>query len=421
MVPPSRSCHRSLLSRPRRDRLSSVRDDNRVERHQRACARAFAALSASGQHLLQDYVLYVFESGSHPDQRPQDSLVSQGALARHVYRSGACRPSPRRVSSTASHPAHQRLSRLPLICFQVLGTVWGAVWSYFTLISVVADKRPFLDGTLVDPSGQWTGRAPSVFYSASIVWGLISPRRFFSGPYLILFAGFVRTLASSCSRRPWLKAFSLRFSASRRACSLHHVSAPQEIPGLSLRQGESPSSRSELVSVVAEAAASQVVFPIICSGMTLVPQVYVFPLRSFASGSMSTDGSFLTQPGQHPTQRHRHSMVQPPRCNALPPSMVGEVHPDPVGRPRRGHKLECRASACSRFGQVSADRCLVRSSSSTFSSSLEEHLSGPGGGIQVRPDLVVPSPRRGMLMYFIAFQGRIRSTAIRYDRSHDRT
>lgn len=88
---------------------------------------------------------------------------------------------------------------------QILGTVLGALTNCtsslpalpfadlpdFTLISVINEKRPYLDGTLVDPTGQWTGRAPSVFYSASIIWGAVAPARFFVGRYLWLYTGFI--------------------------------------------------------------------------------------------------------------------------------------------------------------------------------------------------------------------------------------
>lgn len=36
---------------------------------------------------------------------------------------------------------------------QIIGTVIGAVTNYFTLIKVIEAKRPYLDGTLVDPAG----------------------------------------------------------------------------------------------------------------------------------------------------------------------------------------------------------------------------------------------------------------------------
>lgn len=60
-----------------------------------------------------------------------------------------------------------------------------------TLESVLESKRPFLDGSMVDPTGQWTGRAPTIFYSASIIWGAVAPARFFSGGYEVLYFGFL--------------------------------------------------------------------------------------------------------------------------------------------------------------------------------------------------------------------------------------
>jgi hypothetical protein len=56
---------------------------------------------------------------------------------------------------------------------------------------VLSAKRPYLDGTLTDPTGQWTGRAPAVFYSASVIWGAVAPARFFTGNYVWLYGGFV--------------------------------------------------------------------------------------------------------------------------------------------------------------------------------------------------------------------------------------
>lgn len=59
-----------------------------------------------------------------------------------------------------------------------------------TLQSVLSSKRDFLDGTTEDPTGQWTGRRPQIFYSASIIWGAVSPARFFAGKYRVLYLGF---------------------------------------------------------------------------------------------------------------------------------------------------------------------------------------------------------------------------------------
>lgn len=55
---------------------------------------------------------------------------------------------------------------------------------------MLSSKRQYLDGTMTDPTGQWTGRRPQIFYSASIIWGAVSPRRFFAGKYAVLYLGF---------------------------------------------------------------------------------------------------------------------------------------------------------------------------------------------------------------------------------------
>ncbi|PLW16069.1 hypothetical protein PCANC_15352 [Puccinia coronata f. sp. avenae] len=77
-----------------------------------------------------------------------------------------------------------------MFIFHTCGTAIGAVISYIFIRSVIADKRELLDGTVSDPSGQWTGRKSEIFYSASVIWGLIGPLKFFSGKYRVLFWGF---------------------------------------------------------------------------------------------------------------------------------------------------------------------------------------------------------------------------------------
>jgi hypothetical protein len=136
---------------------------------------------------------------------------------------------------------------------QVIGTIIGALtncmqyrsYSYLhsnsnalsvtltstdtTLVSVIAAKRPYLDGTTPDPTGQWTGRSPGIFYSASIIWGAVAPARFFSGKYTWLYGGFVLGAVVPIGMY-WA----------------HH-----KWPGRKL---------------------NKVVFPIVCSGATMVPQ-----------------------------------------------------------------------------------------------------------------------------------------------------
>nr|XP_018259221.1 OPT family small oligopeptide transporter [Kwoniella dejecticola CBS 10117]OBR81379.1 OPT family small oligopeptide transporter [Kwoniella dejecticola CBS 10117] len=112
---------------------------------------------------------------------------------------------------------------------QIMGTVLGALANYVTLESVLQSKRPYLNGSVVDPTGQWTGRSPAIFYSASIIWGAVAPAKFFSGGYEVLYLGF------------------LVGALVPIACWWGH----ERWPGYKL---------------------NKVVFPIICSGASIVPQ-----------------------------------------------------------------------------------------------------------------------------------------------------
>ncbi|KAI5475497.1 hypothetical protein MNV49_001311 [Pseudohyphozyma bogoriensis] len=76
------------------------------------------------------------------------------------------------------------------IC-QVYGTALGSVVNYSLIRGVINAKRPYLDGTLIDPTSQWSGRSPEIFMSASTIWGLVGPARFFSGQYHVLYYGFL--------------------------------------------------------------------------------------------------------------------------------------------------------------------------------------------------------------------------------------
>ncbi|OZJ03782.1 hypothetical protein BZG36_03474 [Bifiguratus adelaidae] len=74
---------------------------------------------------------------------------------------------------------------------QVTGTILGVITNYFVLTSVIQTKGPYLDGEIPDPTGQWTGLSTKIVDTASIVWGLIGPERFFGGLYKTLFLGFL--------------------------------------------------------------------------------------------------------------------------------------------------------------------------------------------------------------------------------------
>ncbi|CAG8567234.1 12233_t:CDS:10 [Dentiscutata erythropus] len=62
---------------------------------------------------------------------------------------------------------------------QLWGTILGGFVNYWILDLIIATKRPYIDGTLSDPTGQFTGYQSQIFNTASIVWGLIGPARTF--------------------------------------------------------------------------------------------------------------------------------------------------------------------------------------------------------------------------------------------------
>lgn len=84
-------------------------------------------------------------------------------------------------------------SKIPpksMLVAQIYGTTLGAIVNESLIRGVIASKRSFLDGTAIDPTGQYTGRSPQIFFSASIIWGLIGPQQFFEGKYRVLYWGF---------------------------------------------------------------------------------------------------------------------------------------------------------------------------------------------------------------------------------------
>ncbi|EHS63910.1 OPT family small oligopeptide transporter [Puccinia graminis f. sp. tritici CRL 75-36-700-3] len=118
-----------------------------------------------------------------------------------------------------------------MFIFQIIGTSIGAVINYIFIRSVIADKRDLLDGTVVDPSGQWTGRKPEIFYSASVIWGLIGPLKFFSGKYRVLFWGF--PIGALLPIIPWFMSRNNPKSVWRTLSIplfLHGAITPPQIP-----------------------------------------------------------------------------------------------------------------------------------------------------------------------------------------------
>ncbi|CAG8481538.1 13434_t:CDS:10 [Dentiscutata heterogama] len=76
---------------------------------------------------------------------------------------------------------------------QIWGTIVGIIVNYWTTNIVINTKRSYIDGTEVDPTGQWAGLQPEIFNTASIIWGLIGPARVFgpSSIYNVLLWGFL--------------------------------------------------------------------------------------------------------------------------------------------------------------------------------------------------------------------------------------
>lgn len=124
---------------------------------------------------------------------------------------------------------------------QSLGTAVGGCVNYAFIKSVIDSKRPFLDGTETDPTGQWTGRAPAIFYSASVIWGLIGPARFFAGPYRILYSGFV--IGAILPFVPWF--INRRRPDFGRRFHLDKISIPLILSGMAMP----PQSPTNLIIV----------------------------------------------------------------------------------------------------------------------------------------------------------------------------
>ncbi|CAG8768512.1 12100_t:CDS:10 [Gigaspora margarita] len=62
---------------------------------------------------------------------------------------------------------------------QIWGTFVGVIVNYWALYIIINTKRSYIDGTEIDPTGQWVGLNSQIFNTASIVWGLIGPAKIF--------------------------------------------------------------------------------------------------------------------------------------------------------------------------------------------------------------------------------------------------
>ncbi|CAG8690431.1 8845_t:CDS:10, partial [Ambispora leptoticha] len=130
---------------------------------------------------------------------------------------------------------------------QLWGTTVGCFVNFWVLKMIIVSKRPFLDGTLRDPTGQWTGYASQIFNTASIVWGLIGPARTFGADSLY---------------RPLLWGFLIGIFAPFPFYLLHR---------------KYPKSQFNLVNV-----------PLICFGLSILPGAYTnFIIMGFITSFLS--------------------------------------------------------------------------------------------------------------------------------------
>ncbi|KAK0553947.1 hypothetical protein OC845_000936 [Tilletia horrida] len=157
---------------------------------------------------------------------------------------------------------------------QTVGTVIGCVVNYIVLRIVLnpsSGYRQYLDGSAVDPTGQWDGRKVNIFFSASVIWGAVGPAEFFSGKYRKLYYGFL--LGAVAPVGPWL--LHRYFMRRRSRTGLH----PPGTTSLSHRLG----------NAIANFPYDRVAWPIIFHGAGAPPQL---PTNIIASGFIA---AYLSQ------------------------------------------------------------------------------------------------------------------------------
>ncbi|KAF0532938.1 OPT family small oligopeptide transporter [Gigaspora margarita] len=139
---------------------------------------------------------------------------------------------------------------------QMWGTVVGAFVNYWILQLIIYAKRPFLDGTMRDPTGQWTGYRSQVFNTASIIWGLIGPGR---------------TFGSDSMYHPLLWGFPIGFLAPVPFYFLHK---------------KFPKAKFNLVTI-----------PLICNGLSILPGTYTnFIITGFIAAYLSQRWAYHRYP-----------------------------------------------------------------------------------------------------------------------------
>lgn len=78
------------------------------------------------------------------------------------------------LSSDQCLALYMKIPPRDLFICQVYGTALGSIVNFVLIQGVIAAKRPYLDGTLPDPTQQWTGRKPEIFFSASVIFGVLA-------------------------------------------------------------------------------------------------------------------------------------------------------------------------------------------------------------------------------------------------------
>ncbi|KAF9354442.1 hypothetical protein BGX26_007721 [Mortierella sp. AD094] len=76
---------------------------------------------------------------------------------------------------------------------QIWGAILGGVLNYLTMVAIIDAHRPYLDGSVDDPSGLWTGVNTQIYWGSALIYGALGPQRMFSsqGPYGFVFWGFL--------------------------------------------------------------------------------------------------------------------------------------------------------------------------------------------------------------------------------------
>lgn len=81
--------------------------------------------------------------------------------------------------SIKSGPNHGRPSILLLMFSQVVGTLVAVFVYAVTAWWLMAEIPNLCDTSLLPPGSQWTCPTDRVFFDASVIWGLVGPRRMF--------------------------------------------------------------------------------------------------------------------------------------------------------------------------------------------------------------------------------------------------